>query len=130
MSIMVILCKCVCVSAGRYTHAPTKWMWYLGGAKIELCHHSYGVDQSGSCVQLLSCSAFDFIAAVVVAQFRLPISEQVAKIHCCFAVHSCDLRPFCSCCMCCHALNRIDSSASRPLVLSLLRSERYIPGVM
>ena len=35
----------------------------------------------------------DFIA-VVVAQFRLPISEQVAKIHRRFAVHSCDLRPF------------------------------------
>ena len=60
------------------------------------------VTQSGSCAQLLSHSAFDFIV-VVVAQFRLPISEHVAKIH--FAVHSCDLRPFHSCCMCCHALN-------------------------
>ena len=38
------------------------------------------VAQSGSCVQLLSHSAYDFIA-VVVTQFGLPISEQVAKIH-------------------------------------------------
>ena len=130
MSVMVILYKRVCVSAGCYAHAPTKWMWYLGGAKIELCHHSFGVAQSGSCVQLLSRSAFGFITAVVVAQFRLSISEQVAKIHRHFAVHSCDLRPFCSCCMCCHALNRIDLSASGPLVPSSLRSECYIPGVM
>ena len=32
--------------------------------------------------------------AVVVAQFGLPISEQVAKIYRCFVVHSCDLHPF------------------------------------
>ena len=37
------------------------------------------VAQLGSCVQLLSRSAFDFVA--VVAHFGLPISEQVAKIH-------------------------------------------------
>ena len=49
------------------------------------------VTQSGSCVQLLSRSVFDFIA-VVIAQFRLTISEHVAKIR--FAVHSCDLHPF------------------------------------
>ena len=61
------------------------------------------VTQSSS-VRLLSRSAFDFPA--VVAQFGLPIREQVAKIHHRFAVHSCDLRPFYSCC---HAL---DSSAN------------------
>ena len=54
-----------------------------------------------SCVQLLSRSAFDFPAAV--AQFGLPIREQVAKIHRRFAVRSCELR---------HALNRLDSSAN------------------
>ena len=43
--------------------------------------------QLGSCVQLLSRSAFNFIA-VVVAQFRLPISEHVVKIHRRFAVRS------------------------------------------
>ena len=46
-----------------------------------------------SCVPLLSRSAFDFVT-VGVAQFGLPISEQVAKIHCHFAVHICDLHPF------------------------------------
>ena len=68
---------------------------------------SIRVAQLGSCVQLLSRSAFDFIA--VVAQFGLPISEQVAKIHRRFAVRSRDLRPFYSCC---HPLNKLDSSAN------------------
>ena len=63
-----------------------------------------GIWYSGSYVQLLSRSAFDFVA-VVVAQFGLPISEQVAKIHRRFAVCSCDLYPFYSCC---HALNKLD----------------------
>ena len=100
-----------------------KWAWYLGGAKIELCR---------SCVQLLSRSAFNFVA--VVAQFGLPISEQVAKIHHCLAVCSCDLHPFYSCC---YALNKLDSSAneiygiqktSGPLVVSSLHLEHYSPG--
>ena len=63
---------------------------------------------SRACRQLLSRSAFDF-AAVVVAQFGLPISEQVANIHRRFAVRSCDLCPFDSCC---HALSELDSSAN------------------
>ena len=45
----------------------------------------------------LSHSVFNFVA-VDVAQFVLPISDQVAKIHRCFVVHSCGLRPFYSCC--------------------------------
>ena len=49
---------------------------------------------------------FDFVA--VVAQFGLLISEQVAKVHR-FAVCSCDLRPFYSCC---HALNKLDLLAN------------------
>ena len=102
MSIMVISCKRVSVSAGHHAHAPTKWVWYLGGAKIELC---YSV---GQLCAASSRSVFDFIA--VVTQFRLPISEHVAKIR--FAVHGCDLHPFYSCCMCRHALNKLDSSAS------------------
>ena len=66
----------------------SKWAWYLGGAKIE-SFRSVGQ----LCVASVARSAFDF-AAVVVAQFGLPISEQVAKIHRRFAVRSCDLRPF------------------------------------
>ena len=61
-----------------------------------------------------SRSAFDFVAAVV-TQFGLPISEQVAKIHRRFAVRSCDLCPFYSCC---HALNRLDS---RPMKSTVFR---------
>ena len=76
-----------------------KWAWYLGGAKLE-SFHSVG--------QLWVVSAFD-IVAVVDTQFGLPISEQVAKIHCRFAVCSCDLRPFYGCS---HALNELDSSAN------------------
>ena len=75
---MIIMVICVSVRLVR-----VKWVWYLGGAKIELCR---------SCVQLLSCSAFNFVA--VVAQFGLPISEQVAKIHHRLAVCSCDLHLF------------------------------------
>ena len=56
----------------------------------------------------LSRSVFDFVA-VNVAQFVLPISEQVAKIHCRLVVHSCDLRPLYSCF---HALNKLDSSTN------------------
>ena len=103
MSIMVISCKRVSVSAGHHARAPTKWVWYLGGAKIELC---YSV---GQLCAASSRSVFDFIA-VVVTQFRLLISEHVAKIR--FAVHGCDLHPFYSCYTCCHALNKLDSSAS------------------
>ena len=73
---------------------------------------------------VLSCSAFNCIA--LLAQFGLPIIEQVAKIRHRFAVHSCDLHPFCSCCMCCHALNKLDSSASRPLVAMASESNYYI----
>ena len=84
-----------------------------------------------SCVQLLSRCAFNFVA---VAQFGLPISEQVAKIHHRLAVCSCDLHPFYSCC---YALNKLDSSAneiygiqktSGPLVVSSLHLEHYSPG--
>ena len=74
--------------AGHHAHVPTKQAWYLGGAKIELCH---SVGQL--CGASVAHSAFDFVA-VVVAQFGLPISEQVAKIHRRFAVRSCDLCPF------------------------------------
>ena len=98
MSIMVISCKRVSISARDHAHVPTKWVWYLGGAKIELCR---SVGQL--CAASVARSAFDFIA-VVFPQFGLPISEHVAKIHRRFAVH------FCSCC---HALNKLDSSASR-----------------
>ena len=110
MSIMVISCKRVSVSAGHHAHAPTKWVWYLGGAKIELC---YSV---GQLCAASSRSVFDFIA--VVTQFRLLISEHVAKIR--FAVHGCDLRPFYSCYTCCHALNKLDSSASLRLALQCI----------
>ena len=48
--------------------------------KLNCDAHHCSVGHAGSCVQLLLCFAFDFVA-VAVAQFGLPISEQVAKIH-------------------------------------------------
>ena len=86
VSTMVILCKRLCVSAGHHAHAPS-------GCGIWEELRSCSVGHAGSCVQLLSHSAFDFVA-VVVAQLGLPISEQVAKIHRRFAIRSCDLCQF------------------------------------
>ena len=60
------------------------------------------VAQSGSCACAASVARSAF--AVVVPQFGLPISEYVAKIHRRFVVHFYG---------CCHALNKLDSSASR-----------------
>ena len=132
---MVISCERSCVCVRRASCACAKWAWYLGGAKID-AHAQSGIWHAGSCVQLLSRSAFHFVA-VVVAQFGLLINEQVAKIHRRFAVHSCDLTVFFYIAQCCHALNKLDSSAneiygikkaSGPFVVSSLRSAfPYIP---
>ena len=82
MSTMVISCKCSCVSAGHHAHVPSgHGIWE---ELKSICDVHAQLGNAGSCVQLLSCSAFDF----VVAQFGLPISEQVAKIHRSFAVRS------------------------------------------
>ena len=85
---MVISCKRSCVSAEHHAHAPSgRGIWEELKSNCGSC----SVGHAGSCVQLLSRSAFDFVA--VAAKFGLPISEQVAKIHrrLLFAV---DLRPF------------------------------------
>ena len=55
----------------------------------------------------LSHSVFN-VVAVDIAQFGHAIHEQVAKIHCRFVVHNCDLHSLFSCC---HAVNKLDSSA-------------------
>ena len=100
MITMVISCKRSCVSAGHHAHvASGRGIWE------ELKSNCDAHAQSGMPAASVVRSAFDFVA-VVVAQFGLPISEQVAKIHLHFAVRSCDLCPFHSFC---HAL---DSSAS------------------
>ena len=94
---MVISCKRSCVSAGHHAHAPSGYgIWEELKSNL-WCSCSVG--HTGSCVQLLSHSAFDFVA-VVIAQFGLTTIEQVAKFHR-FAVRSC----------CCHALSKLDSSA-------------------
>ena len=85
MSIMVISCKRVCMSAGHHAHAPTKWVWYLGGAKIKLCR---SVGWAPVCS---FCRVLHLTLLLLLSQFGLPISEQVAKIHRRFAVCSCIL---------------------------------------
>ena len=99
-----------------------KWAWYLGGAKIELrrpCSVRHKrIWHAGSCVQLLRSTLLllshnlDFQSVN-----RLPKSIR-------------------SCVLCCHALNKLDSSAneiygilkaSGPYIASSLRLERYSP---
>ena len=89
MKWMVIPCKRSCMSAGS-----GRGIWE------ELKSNCDAHAQSGT--SACAASAFDFVA--VVAQCGLPISEQVAKIHRRFAVHSCVLNFY----SCCH----IDSSAN------------------
>ena len=106
---MVISCKRSCVSAGHHAHAPSgRGIWEE--LKSNCDAHAQSGMPAAQCVQLLSRSAFDFVA-VVVAQFGLPINEQVAKIHRRFFVRSCDLCPFYMY-SCCHALSKLDSSAN------------------
>ena len=94
MSIMVISFKRAFV--GRCTRDITRMRQPSGRGIWEELKSNF-VAQSGSRVQLLSLRfAFDFFA--VVAQFGLSISKQVAKIYRRFAVRSCDLRSFHSCC--------------------------------
>ena len=57
----------------------------------------------------ISSCWFDIVAVVDVAQLECPISEQVTKIHRCFAICDCDLHPFYSYC---HTLRQLDSSAN------------------
>ena len=91
MITMVISYKHSCMSAGHHTHVPSgHGIWEELKSNCD-AHAQLGIWHAGSCVQLLSRSAFYFVA-VVVAQFGLPISEQVAKIRRRFAVRCCDLR--------------------------------------
>ena len=115
--VITISCKHSCVSAGDHAHAPSgRGIWEE--LKLNCDAHA----------QAAMCSFCHILCLTLLLLLSHNLDSNQwtgCQIHRRFAVRSCDLRPFYSCC---HALNKFDiKKASGPFVASSLHSEHYSP---